>query len=132
MIVRNYEKSDLPTIEGWHESSGFPYVLPDFEKEPYAAGKVVFDGERPVAAAMARVVVEIYGFCEKDWGTPGMRLAALKMLHASITAEMRKQKIKTAFAWVPPSIRRSFARRMSKTFGWIVLDHSWQCITKDI
>lgn len=131
-MTRNYESWDQSTIREWHQRSGFDYVLPHFQTENFAAKKVVVDGVNPVAAATARVIVEIYGFTDPNWGTPGMRLAALRMLHEEIAKEMRAQNIKTAISWLPPQIGKSFARRLKKAFGWLILEDNWQCVTKDI
>jgi hypothetical protein len=132
VIVRDYIAEDQTFIAACHKRSGFEYRLPNFAEETCLARKVVLGDSGPVAAAMACVTVEIYGYSDETWGTPGMRLAALKLLHASIEEEMRKQKIKTAHAWLPPGICKSFARRLQRTFGWFALDHSWQCMVKNI
>lgn len=130
MIVRDYEERDALFISAWHEESRFNYKLPDFDSEYCAAKKVVTDLDIPIAAAMARITVEIYGFCDQTYGTPGTRLVALKMLHAAVEKEMKAQNIRTACAWLPPELAKSFGRRLLKTFGW--KRPLWPCFAKDI
>ncbi len=132
MQVRDLNFIDWPVIERWHEQSGFGYPLPDPNSEAFAAMKLVTDGNRPVGAALARMTVEIYGFCDPDWGTPAMRLEMLRVLHQAIGAEMKKQRIRTAHAWLPPQLAKSFGRRLKKLFRWNEPAADWRCLVKDI
>jgi hypothetical protein len=139
MQVRDLNFLDWPVIEGWHERSGFDYPLPKplgftnlGEGEAFAAMKVVIDNRQLVGAALARMTVEIYGFCDPTWGTPAMRLEMLRLLHQEIAAEMKKQKIRTAHAWLPPEIAKSFGRRLKKLFRWNEPAAGWRCLVKDI
>jgi hypothetical protein len=131
VIARDLGPLDWSTIERWHEQSGFGYELPDPNKEAFAAMKLVIEGNRPVGGALARMTVEIYGFCDPDWGTPAMRLEMLRLLHKEITAEMAKQRIRTAHCWLPPQIAKSFGRRMKKLFRWNEPAADWRCLVKD-
>jgi hypothetical protein len=132
MKVRDLNFLDWPTIQRWHERSGFNYPLPSLDQEAFAAAHIVHSGAQPVGAALARVTVEIYGFCDPDWGTPAMRLEVLRLLHVSIEKEMKKQKIRTAHAWLPPQLAKSFGRKLVKFFGWYSPDPSWPCFSKDV
>lgn len=141
MKARDLGPLDWPVIERWHEQSGFGYSLPrpfaedngkDKLRESFAAMKLVTDGTRPVGAALARMTVEIYGFCDPEWGTPAMRLEMLRVLHREITAEMKKQRIRTAHAWLPPQLATSFGRRLKKLFRWNEPETGWRCLVKDI
>ena len=71
MQVRDLNFLDWPTLKLWQEQSGFEYPMPDPNQEAFAAMKLVVDGNRPVGAALARMTVEIYGFCDPAWGTRG-------------------------------------------------------------
>ena len=132
MTVRDLNFIDWPIIERLHAASGFDYELPDPNKEAFAAMKLVVDGTRPVGAALARMTVEIYGFCDPEWGTPAMRLEMLRLLHREISAEMAKQKIRTAHAWLPPQLAKSFGRRLKRLFHWNEPGIGWRCMVKDI
>ena len=132
MITRDLNFLDWPTIERWHAASGFDYKLPDPNKEAFAAMKLVIEGNRPVGAALARMTVEIYGFADPQWGTPAMRLEMLRLLHQEISAEMKKQKIRTAHAWLPPQIAKAFGRRLKKLFHWDEPFPEWLCMVKDV
>lgn len=141
MYVQDLTALDWPLVERWHEQGGFGYPLPqpfaedDGETklcEAFAAMKLVIDGTRPVGAALARMTVEIYGFCDPAWGTPAMRLEMLRVLHQSIAAEMKKQRIRTAHAWLPPQVAKSFGRRLKKLFRWNEPAADWRCLVKDI
>jgi hypothetical protein len=145
MQVRDLKYWDWPQIEHWHRQSEFGYPLPvppNFVELPdksgflpgeaFAAMKLVSDGERPVGAALARMTVEIYGFSDPEWGTPAMRLEMLRVLHQAIAAEMKKQRIRTAHAWLPPQIAKSFGRRLKKLFRWNEPAADWRCLVKDI
>lgn len=132
MEVRDLGPLDWRIIERWHDRSEFGYPLPDPNVEAFAAMKLVSDGERPVGAALARMTVEIYGFSDPEWGTPAMRLEMLRVLHQAIAAEMKKQRIRTAHAWLPPQIAKSFGRRLKKLFRWNEPAADWRCLVKDI
>lgn len=128
MIVRDYQEKDMPLLLKWHEASGFQYQFPDFKQQNFIANKVIVEGELPVAAAAARITVEIYGFCDKDWGTPGTRLEALMLLQDAIAKELREQKIEDAHAWLPPEVSKSFGRRLMRKLGWKPL--TWPCFMR--
>ena len=132
MQVRDLNFLDWPTLKLWQEQSGFEYPMPDPNQEAFAAMKLVVDGNRPVGAALARMTVEIYGFCDPAWGTPAMRLEMLRLLHQEVAAEMKKQKIRTAHAWLPPQIAKSFGRRLKGLFRWNEPAAGWRCLVKDI
>ncbi len=132
MQVRDLNFIDWPLIERWHAQSGLGYPLPDPNGEAFAAMKLVTDGTKPVGAALARMTVEIYGFCDPEWGTPAMRLEMLRLLHREISAEMKKQRIRTAHAWLPPQLAKSFGRRLKKLFRWNEPAADWRCLVKDI
>jgi hypothetical protein len=132
MQVRDLNLIDWPTIVQMHAQSGLGYKLPDPNKESFAAMKLVIDGNQPVGAALARMTVEIYGFCDPAWGTPAMRLEVLRLLHKEIEKEMVRQRIRTAHAWLPPEMARSFGRKLRKFFRWTQPDPSWPCFVKDV
>ena len=132
MQVRDLNLIDWPVIEGWHEQSGFGYPLPDPNAESFLTMKLVTDGNRPVGAALARMTVEIYGFCDPAWGTPAMRLEMLRLLHKEIAAVMAKERIRTAHAWLPPALAKGFGRRLKKLFRWNEPAADWRCLVKDI
>lgn len=132
MQVRDLNLFDWPVLRRWHEQSGLDYELPDPDNEAFAAMKLVLEGSRPVGAALARMTVEIYGFCDPAWGTPAMRLEMLRLLHQEIAAEMKKQRIRTAHAWLPPQLAKSFGRRLKRLFHWNEPGLGWRCMVKDV
>jgi hypothetical protein len=132
MTVRDLNFLDWYVIQKWHRESGFEYPLPNPQDESFAAMKLVLEGNQPVGAALARMTVEMYLFVEPSHGTPAMRLQILRLLHQEIEKEMRKQKIKTMHAWLPPQLAKSFGRRLKKMFGWYKPAPEWLCMAKDL
>lgn len=106
--------------------------MPDFETTNFASNKVVTDEGMPVVGAAAKVTVEIYGYSDATWGTPGLRLAALKLLHAEIEKELKQQNILTVHAWLPPQVAKAFGRRLVKIFGWRTNVVPWPCFAKEL
>jgi hypothetical protein len=123
---------DRAMIESWHKASGFDYELPDFKKEAFASAKVIESDGKPVAAALARLTVEIYGFCDPEFDVPVLRLEALKILHREISEELKAKRIKTAHAWLPPEIAKSFGRKLLKLFRWTRPHPGWPCYVKEV
>jgi hypothetical protein len=145
MQVRDLKYWDWPSVEQWHKQSGFDYPLPtppNFVEKPdksgflpgesFAAMKLVTDGDTPVCSGLARMTVEIYFIGDPTYGTPAMRLEMLRLLHNEIAAEMKKRRIRTAHAWLPPQLAKSFGRRLRKLFRWNLPGADWLCLVKDV
>lgn len=143
MTVRDFLPEDLPLLMAWKDASGFDYQLPELTEHAFLANKVVVDGKQPVAAAGARLTVEIFGWVDKDWGTPAMKLEAMRLLHREVGRELkqmdlRKQvgenfirlRISDAHAWLPVQIAKTFRRRLMRTFGWV--QQEWPCFCKQV
>lgn len=119
MRVRDYEPGDLEFVKLWFQQQGFEYDLPDMDNENFIAKQTVLDDDdHPVMIVAARRTVELYLFGDKDFGTPGMRLEALKMMHGAIQKRLKALNVQDVHLWMPPQIVRSFGRRLMKMFGW--------------
>ena len=130
MQQRDYTTEDAPTVERWHAASGFEFIEPR-EDEAYATRKVALYQGRPAAIGFARMTVEIYGYVDPEL-SPAMKLEALRVLHQAIGAELKRQGIRTAHAWLPPTIAKAFGRKLRKFFGWNQPHAAWPCYVKDL
>ena len=81
MKVRALMASDIPALEEMAKASGFPY--PELTGKPLEAFRVVVgEDDKPIMAAAAKRLVELYLFCGS--GGPFMKLEALRLLHADM------------------------------------------------
>lgn len=115
---------DLPVLQEMHRLSGFSYPFPDLEK--LEAFQVVVDAEnRPIMAAGAEKILQLYLFCWKD-DHPATRLHAMRMLHQSLEKCLADDYTE-ANAFLPPQIAERFGKRLERSFGWVRNWSSW-CI----
>jgi len=119
MRVRWLEASDLPELEKMHERAGFDYPFPDLTSEKFEAIAVVADDRnRPLMAAAAERILQIYLFASDEPKHPAAKLRAIRLLHRALTENLTKKGYWEANAFLPPELERSFGRRLTKTFGW--------------
>ena len=119
MRVRPIGLKDLPRLKEIYDSQCIPYDFPDLADPEFVARLVVVDDDDiPVVAGMARKTVEIYGLFDSQWSTPAWRFEALVMLHEAMRHELGRQGYHDAHAWIPPSLVKSFARKLKHIFGW--------------
>jgi hypothetical protein len=123
MTVRDYRPDDLRHFQRMHEAMGFDYLLPDFDK--MEAVKVVVDeNDLPLAAAGAEKILQLYFLCGK-FEHPAAQLHSITLLHAAMAPPLREKGYHEVNAFLPPSIARSFGRRLERTFGWSKNWLSW-------
>ena len=123
MRVRLIKGSDLPVLRSMAEASGYPY--PDLGADKLEAIRVLVDDEdRPLMAAAARRLVEVYLWCG-EFERPLAKLHALRMLHEEMAAILKQLGYCQAEAFLPPSLAKRFARRLEKSFGWRPNWPSW-------
>ncbi len=123
MRVRGLIPADIPILKAMAEASGYPY--PDL-----SAGRlesvlvVVDDDDRPVMAAAAERLVQIYLYCG-EFQRPHAKLFAVRLLHEAMANALKRKGYDSAEAFIPPTLAEKFARRLEKTFGWVRNWPSW-------
>ena len=100
------------------EAAGHGYQVPDFSNGMFEAVQVLVDEQdQPIMAAAAERIVQLYLLCG-DFSHPAAKLAGIRMLHEAMRPELRDKGYRTADAFIPPEVEKSFGRRLIKTFGW--------------
>jgi hypothetical protein len=112
-------ESDIPVLRAMFERSGFDYTLPDFNGPLMEAVLVVADeADRPVAAAAAERIVQLFLFIKED-EHPAAKLHWIKMLHEGLATELKAKGYHSCDAFLPPQVEKSFGRRLMRNFGWV-------------
>ncbi len=123
MTIRPLQTSDIPALVALASASGFPY--PEASDPLLEAVLVVVDDEdRPVMAAAAKRLVELYLWCGRGM-TPHDSIAALRLLHDAMAEQLKTQGYNSVEAFLPLSVSKRFGRRLEKTFGWVRNWPSW-------
>ncbi len=125
MIVRQLTEADGPALLKIAEENGFPYVDPFGPNIEASAAVACEDGTLVMAVAAARSV-ELYLWATKI--SPAAKIYALRLMHQSIAAQLAEKGYKEANAYLPPSVARSFGKRLERTFGWVKNWASW-CVS---
>ena len=119
MRVRCYRDEDSTRLKEIYGKQCLPYEWPDIDHCEFVA-KLVFvdDDDVPVAAALARKTVEIYGLFDPDWSTPAWRFEGLRMLHEAMRHKVGEMGYRDAHTWIPPQMIKNFGRKLRHLFGW--------------
>lgn len=112
MTVRPLAAKDLKQLA----ADGFRGFGPMIE----TALVVVDSAGKPIAACSAERSAEIHMVCGQ--ASPGEKLAALKMLHRAMGAELRALGYHDASAWIE---KPRFGRRLERLFGWTKALPAW-------
>lgn len=129
MRVREYRPSDEEKLKELYDKQCLPYDWPDINEPEFVVRLVVVDeNDTPVVAGIARRTVELYGLFDGSWENPAWRFEALCKLHEAMRHELGKHGYTDACAWIPPSLMKSFGRKLKKVFGW--QDANWTCLTR--
>lgn len=123
MRIRDLQKSDIPILQGFADTTGFPY--PSLDHPHIEAILVVVDSEdKPITAAAAKRLIEIYGWVDSE-RSPMVLMAAWKILHQSMAETLRAKGYNGCESFIPPQIAKKFGRRLERTWGWIKNWQSW-------
>lgn len=123
MTVRPLRAADIPILQEMHRAQGFDYPFPDLRGPLIEAVLVVVDDEgRPVCAAAAEKLVQLYLFADSTIN-PVMMEHYVKMLHVTIRTELIGKHYTEACAALPPQVSKRFGRWLVKRFGWV---KSWE------
>lgn len=115
MRLRALTTSDSQRLRQLFAEQGFEYDLPDVRMLVAAQG--IEDDSGLVQAVLARPTVELYFLGDGKWKTPAQRFEALRILHESMRRDLAAKGFSDAHVWIPPQ-KKSFVRRLMKTFGW--------------
>lgn len=125
MQVRGLQFKDIPAIRKMYEESGFAYDFPDFYDPMFeGASVVVDDNDNPIMMAAAERIVQLYLICDKT-GHPAARLHAIRLLHEDLRPKLAAKGYRSAEAFIPPQIEKTFSKRLAKTFNWTRNWTSW-------
>jgi hypothetical protein len=124
MIIRDYNpKTDKSRVYRLWKKQGFKYAFPDLNQ--MIELKVIEVDEKIVLAVGARPTVELYGWIDNDWETPGMRRNLIDRIYEPMRKALFARGIQDAHAFMPPEVCKPFGRRMAKKFHWI--KSTWDC-----
>ncbi len=125
MTVRLLRPEDIPKLEEFHQQQGFPYKFPDLNGQHIEAIHVVADeNNEPLCAVIVERIPQLY-FLSSDFGPPHARMSAIRMLHESVSAELKAKGYNEANAFLPPQISKTFGRWLTRRFGWARNWDSW-------
>lgn len=116
MRTRILRSDDIPILREFYTESEFAYNFPDLEKLE-AVVVVVDENDRPLMAAAAERLIQLYLFCPQD-GHPAAKLHGIRLLHQAMVVKLREKGYNSAEAFLPPSIALRFGRRLERSFGW--------------
>ena len=112
MQVRPLRESDIPILQEFARTSGFPY--PAFDDPHIEAVLVVVDSvDRPIVAGAAKGLIELYGYFDPE-APPVLLMRALGALHEGMSETLRAKLYNSAECFVPPSIERTFGGRLMR------------------
>jgi hypothetical protein len=141
MQIRQYHEADLDSLRQIHAAQGFAYPLPDLRnplfvtklvltESDFAAPEKNAAAEQPPtkietsprqekirAAAFLRLTAEAYLLLDPAIATPHEKMRAILALHAATEREAWQRGLEDVHAWLPPSIAKKFARRLTP-LGW--------------
>jgi hypothetical protein len=134
VLVREYTEADLDALRRMHARQGFDYTFPNLADPIFVSKLVVEDDDgRVVMASLARLTCEMYllvdrgeqreGNCRAAESDPRERYERLLALHRAGERDLLARGLDDAHAWLPPTIARSFGRRL-QSLGWI-RDDAW-------
>lgn len=116
-MIRELRPSDIPLLRSWHETSGFEYTFPNFDR---MEGALVLTDENdiPLAAVAAERIVQLYLWMDENLH-PAAKLRIIRELHQNMTTVLCSKGYHEANAFLPPGLEKSFGRRLMKTFQWV-------------
>lgn len=120
---RDYRPEDEEEIKELWKKQGFDYDFPDLSKM-IELMVIVVDGKIRLAVG-ARPTVEMYGWMDNEWETPGIREDLVNKLYGPMKQALYDRGIQDGHSFLPPRIAKAFGRRMKKKFHWI--KSTWDC-----
>lgn len=130
MRIREFQAGDMEKLKAMHAKQGFRYPFPDIQDESFLMRTVLEDDSgEPVMGALARLTAEVYLLVDPDAGTPAEKMHRIMALQAVAMPEAWRRGLDDLHCWLPPSIERSFGRRMA-AMGWRKV--SWPCYWKQL
>lgn len=75
-------------------------------------------------ACAAERIVQLYLYAGKE-GHPAARLHAIRILHEAMRDKLHERCYSEANVFLPPTLAKSFGRRLERTFGWRINWPSW-------
>ena len=116
-MIRELRPSDLPRLQEF----GFNWAL----GADFLIGIVATDEhDRAVMVAGAWQRAEVHLGLDKDFGTPGLRLALLSQVHRAMEKELKLRDVGKVVTWLDGM--KAFGRRLVG-LGWQKSDtESWQ------
>jgi hypothetical protein len=124
MKIRACRESDVPRLKELLARHGFEYEFPALSA--FSIAEVAVDEEdQVVAVAAARPTVEIFWLHDTSWRTPKWRFEVMRLLHEHLRKMLLAAGISQAHAWLPPTIAKTFGRRLRKSFRWF--PSPWPC-----
>lgn len=115
MNVRDYRDTDWPRLVELHANGITPdNQLPDPASALVIVKECVWDGNRIIAAGLARLELNVTLMMDHGWSSPHARLEAIRQLQES----MNKKASAYGLDWAYAEAGRRFGRRL-EGLGWV-------------
>jgi hypothetical protein len=114
MKIRPYQPKDEAALRSIHAGRAFGDAFPSNIADFLVA---VDDEDRPLMAAGAKLVPEITMICACQQH-PLVKLKGIALLHEALRDKVAEGNHTEAFAFVSPSVARTFGRHLVRHFGW--------------
>jgi hypothetical protein len=125
VLARLLRPSDIPKLRTFYETSGLPYEFPDLSNPLIEAVHVVADEhDEPLCAAVAERIPQIY-FIAGPFGPSHARLHAMRLLHESMGADLKRKGYTEANAFLTVPKSTKFGHWLERRFGWVRNRDSW-------
>jgi len=128
MTIRAMTPADIPTLRNIHELSGLAYTFPDL-RGPLMENVLVIADERdiPIMAVAAERIIQLFLWCDESLH-PAAKLRGIRILHEGMATVLRKKDYTQVNCFLPPSLEKSFGRRLMNNFGWV---RNWFSLARD-
>jgi len=125
MRVRQLNHDDIPKLQAIYRQQGFSYDFPDLNSPHIESIHVVADdNDEPLCAVIVQRIPQLY-FIASNFRPLHARIAAIRMLHESVSAELKAKGYNEANAFLPPQISKAFGQWLTRRFGWVRNWDSW-------
>jgi hypothetical protein len=109
-MIRNIREDDIPRLR----ELGFEH---EFGADFMEGVVAVNENDIPVMFVGAWSRAEVHMAIDKEWGTPGSRLALFQQVHCEMEKELKSRSVGQVVTWFGGELK-SFKKRLQK-LGWI-------------
>lgn len=109
------------------EAQGFDYTFPNLQSPLIEAVLVWADeDDKPLMAIAAERITQLY-LWKAEGIHPAAAMRAIAVFDAEMSAALRAKGYNSTDIFIPPTLFKSFSRRLMRSFGWV---KAWPGLTK--